>query len=42
MKVLYLGSNVKKNSGKDLRNIKSRFAEDKWKMNSFKIKEQKC
>ena len=41
MKVLYLGSNEKKNSGKDLRKIKSRFAEGKWKMNSLKIKAQK-
>ena len=42
MKVLYLGSNEKKNSGKDLSKIKSRFAEGKWKMNSLKIKAQKC
>ena len=42
MKVLYLGSNEKKNSGRDLSKIKSRFAEGKRKMNSLKIKAQKC
>ena len=29
MKVLYLGSNEKKNSGKDMNKIKARFAEGK-------------
>ena len=29
MKVLYLGSNEKKNSGKDLNKIEARFAEEK-------------
>ena len=42
MKVLYLGSNEKKNSGKDLNKIEARFAEGKQKMNSLKIKLQKC
>ena len=42
MKVLYLESNKKKNSGKDLSKIEARFAEGKQKMNSLKIKLQKC
>ena len=41
MKVLYLSSNEKKNSGKDLNMIEERFAEGKQKMNSLKIKLQK-
>ena len=42
MKVLYLGSNEKKNSGKDLNKIGAKFAEGKQKINSLKIKLQKC
>ena len=42
MKVLYLGGNEKKNSGKDVNKIEERFAEGKQKMNSLKIKVQKC
>ena len=42
MKVPYLGSNGKKNSGKDLNKIEARFVERKEKMNSLKIKLQKC
>ena len=42
MKVLYLESNERKNSGKDLHKTEVRFAEKKWKMNSLKIKPQKC
>ena len=42
MKVLCLGSNGKKNSGKDLNKIEARFAERKQKINSLKIKLQKC
>ena len=42
MKVLYLGSNENKNSEKDLNKIETRFAERKKKMNSLKIKLQKC
>ena len=38
MKVLYLGSNENKNSGKDLNKIEASFAERKKKMNSLKIK----
>ena len=34
----YLGSNEKKNSGKELNKIEARFAERKQKMNSLKIK----
>ena len=41
MKVLYLGSNEKKSSGKDLNEIEAIFAEGKQKMNSLKIKLQK-
>ena len=37
MKVLHLGSNEKKNSGKVLSKIEARLAERKWEMNSFKI-----
>ena len=36
MKVLYLGSNEEKNSGKDLNKIEAKFAEGKQKMNSLK------
>ena len=42
MRVLYLGSNEKKNSRKDLNMIEVRFAEGKQKMNSLKRKPQKC
>ena len=42
MKVFYLGSNENKNSGKDLNKIEARFSERKQKMNSLKIKLQKC
>ena len=42
MEVLYLGSNEKKNSGKDMKKIEARFAEGKQKANSLKIKLQKC
>ena len=38
MKVLYLGGNEKKSSGKDLNKIEVRFAEEKEKMKSLKIK----
>ena len=38
MKVLYLGSNEKRNSGKELKKIEARFAERKWEMNNMKIK----
>ena len=38
MKVLYLRSNEKKNSGKELNKIEARFAERKQKKNSLKIK----
>ena len=38
MKVLYLGSNEQKNSGKELKKIEPRLAEKKSKMNSLKIK----
>ena len=38
MKVLYLGSNEQKNSGKELKKIEQRLAEKKSKMNSLKIK----
>ena len=38
MKVLFLGSNEKKNAGKNKDQIEARFAERKQKMNSFKIK----
>ena len=38
MKVLYLRSNEKKNSGKDLSKIEARLAEGKYKMNILKIK----
>ena len=41
MKVLYLGSNEKKNSGKDLNKIETSFAQGKQKMNGLKIKLQK-
>ena len=41
MKLLYLGSNEIKNSGKDLNKIESRFGKGKLKMNSLKIKLQK-
>ena len=37
MKVIYLGSSEKKNSGKDLNKIEARFAKGKQK-----IKVQKC
>ena len=42
MKILNIGSNEKKNSGKDLNNIEARFAEGKQKLNNLKIKLQKC
>ena len=42
MKILYLVSNEKKNSGKDLNKTETRFAKGKQKMNSLKIKLQKC
>ena len=42
MKVLYLGSTKKKNSGKDLNKIEARFAEENQKMDSLKIKVEKC
>ena len=42
MKVLHLGSNEKKNSEKDVKKIEARFAEGKQKMNSLKMKLQKC
>ena len=38
MKVLFLGSNEKKNAVKNKDKIEVRFAEKKQKMNSFKIK----
>ena len=42
MKVLYLESNEKKSSGKDLNKTEVRFAEGKYKMDSLKIKLQTC
>ena len=42
MKALYLGSNEKKNSGKELNKIEARFAEGNQKMNFLKLKLQKC
>ena len=39
---LYLGINEKENSEKDLNKIEETFAEGKKKMNSLKIKRQKC
>ena len=42
MKAPYLGYNEKKNSVKDLNKIEKRFAEEKQKMNSLKIKLQRC
>ena len=42
MKVLYLESNEKKNSGKDLNKTEARFAKGKQKMNNLKLKLQKC
>ena len=41
VRVLYLGSNEKKNSGKDPNKIEARFAEGKQKIYSSKIKIQK-
>ena len=38
MKVLYLASSEKTNSGKDLSKIEARLAESKQKMSSLKIK----
>ena len=38
MKVLYFGSNQKKNSAKELKKIEERLTESKQKMNSLKIK----
>ena len=38
MKVLYLESNEKKNSGKELKKIEARLAERKQEINSLKIK----
>ena len=37
MKVIYVESNEKKNSGKELNEIESRLAERKQEMNSLKI-----
>ena len=42
MKVLYLASNEKNNSGKDLNRIEARFGDGEQEMNSLKIKLQKC
>ena len=42
MKILYLGSNGKKNSGKELNKTEVRFAEGKEKMWSLKLNLQKC
>ena len=38
MKLLYLGSDEKENSGKYLNKIEARFGKEKWKMNNLKIK----
>ena len=38
MKVLYLGSNEKKTSGKKLNKSEAILAERQWKMNNLKIK----
>ena len=38
MKVLYLESNEKENSGKDVNKIEARFAERNYNMSSLKIK----
>ena len=40
MKLLYLGSKKRKNSGKELNKIEAIIAERKCKMNSFEIKSQ--
>ena len=37
MKVLYLGSNEKKNPGKELNKIEARFSKRKQKINSLKV-----
>ena len=37
MKVLFLGNNEKKNSGKDLNKVEARFTEGKQRMNCLKI-----
>ena len=42
MKLLCLGGNEKKNSGKDPNKTKARFAEGNQKINNLKIKLQKC
>ena len=42
MKVLYLGSNEKKNSGKEVNKIEAILAERKQKMNQFENKMSKC
>ena len=38
MKVLYLGSNEKKNPGKEMNKIEARFSKRKQKSNSLKVK----
>ena len=38
MKGFYLGSNEKKDSGKEIHNTDARFAERKYKISSMKIK----
>ena len=42
MEILHLGSSEKKNSEADLNKIEARFGEWKQKMNSLKIKLEKC
>ena len=42
MKVLYLGSNEIKSSGKFLNKIQARLAKEKQKINTLKIKLRKC
>ena len=42
MKIPYIGSNEKKYSKKELNKIETRFAERRYKVNSLKIKLQKC
>ena len=42
MKLLYLGRNQKKISGKDLNKIEASFVEGKKIVNSLKTKLQKC
>ena len=42
MRVLYSGSNTKKNSGEDPNKIEARFAQGNYKIYDLKIKLQTC